>query len=736
MEHSSTSRFAGASPSPWLTVAIAAVRRHLAARASRSTCCPTSPIRRSPSAPSCPGAAPLEVENLITRPVEEAVGVVRNVRQVRSVSRSGQSDVIARVHLGHGHGHRRHRGAREARPAAAAARSDAPAAAALRSVERAGHAPRVRRQGTPTTAGAARGRGCKILRRFADDRLKPEIESVEGSAAVKVSGGFEDEIQIYVDQQRLAQLGLSIEAGRAAASRAENVNLSGGRLEQGTQRFLVRTVNEFDVARRDGERGHRHRRRPARVSQGRRARRRTATRTATRSRASTAASASSSRSTRKATPTPCSSRSGSRAASSRRSRRRCPPAAETRARSTTSRRSSQRAISEVKFAAILGGLLAILVLYFFLRDARATFITGIAIPVSVVGTFVLMYMSDLSLNIMSLGGIALVVGMVVDNSVVVLEAIVRKRKERGLLARRGGARGHARGGHRRHRLDADVGRGVLPDGVRLRHRRAAVPRPGADGHLRAAALSLLVALTLVPMLAAGVRDAATRRTTARCDAARSRSARAVGTRRCATLAGAGSDVLRGCRISRDAGSCSLAAARACAAHAGASTAVLRAASIRRADPLGARAPREGAARSARCCSLATVLIVPQLGTRADPAARAGRVQRGPAPARRHAARDHRRGRRARPDCERSSCPTSTLPTPSPVRAIASTRIRSTPARTPAARASRSRRRRRHATDEERAMHAAARLSSQQMPGVAVSSSAAPACSRSRRRWKS
>ncbi|HSG81613.1 MAG TPA: efflux RND transporter permease subunit, partial [Gemmatimonadota bacterium] len=84
---------------------------------------------------------------------------------------------------------------------------------------------------------------------------------------------------------------------------------------------------------------------------------------------------------------------------------------------------------EVRQAALIGGLLAILVLYLFLRDARATMITGIAIPVSVIGTFVLMYSFDLSLNIMSLGGIALAVGMLVDNAVVVLESIVRRREQ-------------------------------------------------------------------------------------------------------------------------------------------------------------------------------------------------------------------------------------------------------------------------------------------------------------------
>ena len=128
------------------------------------------------------------------------------------------------------------------------------------------------------------------LRRFAEDRLKPELEAVEGSAAVKVSGGYEDEIQILVDQQKLAQLGLSIDAVTRRV-RAENVNLSGGRLEQGTQRFLVRTLNEFAVDRADGERDHRDASTgsPSTCATSRRSR--TATRIARRSRASTARSA-------------------------------------------------------------------------------------------------------------------------------------------------------------------------------------------------------------------------------------------------------------------------------------------------------------------------------------------------------------------------------------------------------------------------------------------------------------
>ena len=84
----------------------------------------------------------------------------------------------------------------------------------------------------------------KALRRLAEDRIKNDLEAEDGTAAVKVSGGLEDEIQIQVDQQKLSQLGLSIKL-IAQRIRAENVNLSGGRIEEGDQRFLVRTLNEF-----------------------------------------------------------------------------------------------------------------------------------------------------------------------------------------------------------------------------------------------------------------------------------------------------------------------------------------------------------------------------------------------------------------------------------------------------------------------------------------------------------
>jgi hydrophobic/amphiphilic exporter-1 (mainly G- bacteria), HAE1 family len=89
----------------------------------------------------------------------------------------------------------------------------------------------------------------------------------------------------------------------------------------------------------------------------------------------------------------------------------------------------KQAIREVTRAAIEGGILAVLVLYLFLRNAWITAVVSLAIPVSVVATFNVMYGAGVSLNIMSLGGIALAIGLLVDDAIVVLENITRKHEQ-------------------------------------------------------------------------------------------------------------------------------------------------------------------------------------------------------------------------------------------------------------------------------------------------------------------
>ena len=102
------------------------------------------------------------------------------------------------------------------------------------------------------------------------------------------------------------------------------------------------------------------------------------------------------------------------------------------------------ALSSVRDAAIVGACLAMLVVLIFLRSFRKTFIIGVSIPLAVLATFVMMGVADLTLNIMSLGGLALGTGLLLDNSIVMLENIYRRRTVHGLDAEESCARGRRR----------------------------------------------------------------------------------------------------------------------------------------------------------------------------------------------------------------------------------------------------------------------------------------------------
>lgn len=91
----------------------------------------------------------------------------------------------------------------------------------------------------------------------------------------------------------------------------------------------------------------------------------------------------------------------------------------------------KNAIGEVKESAVLGIILAVIILFVFLRRFGTTLIVSMAIPISIVATFNLMFFNGLTLNIMTLGGLALGAGMLVDNAIVVIESIFRNQ-ERGV----------------------------------------------------------------------------------------------------------------------------------------------------------------------------------------------------------------------------------------------------------------------------------------------------------------
>ena len=442
------------------------------------------------------GAAPIEVESLLTKPIEEAVGVIRNVRLVRSVSRAGQSDVTLEFAWG-----------TDMDIAGVDVREKVDIIELPLEADRPlllrfdpSSEPIVRlgllQKGAGAGTGSTSEGQLKELRRLAEDRIKNDLEAEEGTAAVKVSGGLEDEIQIQVDQQKLSQLGISIEL-IAERIRAENVNLSGGRLEEGAQRFLVRTLNEFqtveefsnaivaNVADRPV-----YLRDIATVSRGYKERE-AITRVNGEESVELAVYKEGDANTVQV---------------ARRIDRRLEQVRETLpddlelVKIYDQSKFISAAIGQVTSAAISGGVLAILVLYGFLRDAKATSIIALAIPVSVIGTFLLMYTNDVSLNIMSLGGIALAVGMLVDNSIVVLENIVRKKEEgQGDLEAARNGTSEVSGAVMASTLTTIA---VFFPMVFISGIAGQLFRDQALTVTFALILSLVVALTLIPMLAA------------------------------------------------------------------------------------------------------------------------------------------------------------------------------------------------------------------------------------------
>ena len=385
------------------------------------------------------GAAPAEVETLITRPIEEALGVVRGVRLVHSISRPGQSDVTLEFVWGSD----MDLAALDVRerletlnlPLAAdrplLLRFDPSTEPVLRfalSRKDLSDQPDGEPVGQtilPDVSAADSVAELRLLRRYADEQLVKSMESIGGVAAITVSGGLEDEIQVVVDQYRLAQLQLSIEQV-IERLRSSNINLSGGRLEEGSRQFLVRTINEYEtvgqiddtiIATQEG--------RPIYLSDIAEVRESWREREAiTRVNGAETVELAVYR------EGDANVVSVAREVERNLNRVRSELPADLQLVSIYDQSIFIRnAIMQVIQAALLGGLLAIAVLYVFLRSAKSTVIIATAIPVSVMATFAAMYGGGLSLNIMSLGGIALAIGLLVDNAIVVLENIARKREQ-------------------------------------------------------------------------------------------------------------------------------------------------------------------------------------------------------------------------------------------------------------------------------------------------------------------
>lgn len=364
------------------------------------------------------GAAPVEVESLLTRPVENAVGVVDGLVRVSSSSRAEISEVT----LEFGWGTSMDFAALDVRERLDLLRLplEADPPVLLR------YDPAL----DPILRLGLTGNDDLIrLRRVAEERLQRTLERVEGVAAAVVQGGLEEEIQVEVDERRLSALGMTIDELRDRLA-AENVNLTGGRLRDGQSELLVRTLNEIlrpeDLANlvvRSSGGALVRLRDVAEVRRGFQERE-IITRIDGRESVEVAVYKAGGTNTVKVAAAVAEALE----AVEERLAKIDPNLQLTVV--TDQARYIRSSVREVLETASIGGLLAVLVLYLFLRSFRATGIIAVAIPLSVVATFFLMYLGGVSLNIMSLGGLTLGIGLLVDNAIVVLEAIQRRR-ERG-----------------------------------------------------------------------------------------------------------------------------------------------------------------------------------------------------------------------------------------------------------------------------------------------------------------
>ena len=358
-----------------------------------------------------PGASPEEVETLVTRPIEDAVAGINGVKRLESRSTEGFSRVGIELRL-------------EVDAQAAAAEVREKVAAIRNRLPVQIEDPTIVRFDVSAlpimTFAVGSSQRSDLTRRQVEDDLKPLLEQIDGVAAVEVNGGDIREIQVDLDPGRLEALGLPVSAV-ADALGAENLDLPGGQMTRNGQTISLRTKGEFttpvdieQVILRSAAGSTVRIRDVGRVVDGFEERRST-----TRLNGVDAVSFS------------IKKQSGANTA-----------AISERVHATLARvapgfpslRISQvhddaefikGNVAQVREDIIFGGLMAVLVIFLFMRDWRSTLISALALPTSVIATFFFMWLAGFTFNMMTLMALSLVIGILIDDAVVVRENIYR-----------------------------------------------------------------------------------------------------------------------------------------------------------------------------------------------------------------------------------------------------------------------------------------------------------------------
>ncbi|MAL17918.1 MAG: acriflavin resistance protein [Balneola sp.] len=364
-----------------------------------------------------PNVGPAEMEQIITEPIENALAGVPGVERVRSSSSEGRS----RVTLEFAQSVDVDVASNDVRAALDRVRGTIPPEA---------DAPRIWKfdpNNFPIVIiGANSDMNLAELTVLLDREITKRFEQINGVGSIDIWGGINREVKVDIKRDRLIASGLSTAQVQQAIAR-ENANLPGGNVNSGLQQLYVRTLGEYESIEQIANTvittvdskpirvkdvanvsfGYQDLDRVVSIDEKPMVRFGIRKQTG----ANTVAVAED---IRKEIEQINSQRSDLNLFIT-----------------TDQSEFIQSSIDNVQSSAMWGALLAVVVLYVFFRNGSSTFIIAMAIPISIIATFALLYFNDLTLNQMSFGGLALGVGLIVDNGIVVLENIIRLREEEG-----------------------------------------------------------------------------------------------------------------------------------------------------------------------------------------------------------------------------------------------------------------------------------------------------------------
>ena len=362
------------------------------------------------------GVGPEEIEKLVTRPVEGQIGTINGVKKINSESSPGSSVVFVEF----GWGSDMDDKTIKIREKVDFIKPYLPGEVGE---------PMIFKMSMDLMPimmlGIAGDQDLAGLKQIVEDKIQPRLERIDGVASVYMAGEKTREIQAEIDPRKLEAYGLSID-DVANTIRGENNNTSGGYVEQSAKDYLVRVKGEFEsledlgnilISLKTG--GTIKLKELAEIKDTYKEQKMYSMLNGVPSIALNVQKQSDANTVKVSDAV----------IKELEEIKKQLPGNITIKTAFDQAEFIRAAINRVVNNGYIGAMLAVLVLFLFLRSIRSTLIIGTAIPISIIATFILIYFSGLTLNMLSLGGLALGIGMMVDSAIVILENIYRHRQE-------------------------------------------------------------------------------------------------------------------------------------------------------------------------------------------------------------------------------------------------------------------------------------------------------------------